>query len=56
MEGRNDHLSRGNSTCKAKEEAEHVGHSRNCREFKWMGYRANFGEAIWLEGLARAET
>lgn len=55
MEGRNDTLSRRNSTGKVKEGGS-MGHSRNCKLFKWMGYRASFGEVTWLAGWARAGT
>ena len=54
MEGRNDTLSRRNSMFKGKEEGGSMGHSRNCRLLKWLGYRASFGEVIWLVRLVRA--
>lgn len=31
-------------------------HSRNFRVFKWIRFRARFGEVIWLMGRARAGT
>lgn len=42
--------------CKGKEEGESKEHSKNCRWFKWMGYKANSVEVICLLGLVRAGT
>lgn len=48
-----DNLSRGTSAWKVKRK-ENTGGTQGTG-FNWMGYRANAGETIWVEGLARAE-